>query len=240
MEDKCLRQRGHSLVVKRYPSKLDMRVRFPLPAPFNFYPTDQQTKHPMKKYINSILITTALGVFGVNAEVDCIALSQSVTLEVTADSSKVLEIVSKEVAAAPSCSCEIVKAAIKASEAESKTVAAIVEAAISAAPDQMRLISQCAIATAPDAIGDVQAVLAKLDPNSGDSGISSKSSKSSKAPAGEVAAEDWNPLDFPGDENSTVGPPPGTDGGSSILPPGPQIDAPPAVDPVTTPDPSSN
>ncbi len=28
------RQRGHSLVVKRYPSKLDMRVRFPLPAPF--------------------------------------------------------------------------------------------------------------------------------------------------------------------------------------------------------------
>ncbi|MDE0730581.1 MAG: hypothetical protein OSB36_06590, partial [Longimicrobiales bacterium] len=99
---------------------------------------------------------------------------------------------------------------------------------------------QCAIATAPDAIGDVQAVLAKLDPNSGDSGISSKSSKSSKAPAGEVAAEDWNPLDFPGDENSTVGPPPGTDGGSSILPPGPQIDAPPAVDPVTTPDPSSN
>ena len=28
-----LRKRGHSLVVKRYPSKLDMRVRFPLPAP---------------------------------------------------------------------------------------------------------------------------------------------------------------------------------------------------------------
>jgi hypothetical protein len=25
-------KRGHSLVVKRYPSKLDMRVRFPLPA----------------------------------------------------------------------------------------------------------------------------------------------------------------------------------------------------------------
>jgi len=179
----------------------------------------------MKKYINSILITTALGVFGVNAEVDCISLSQSVTLEISADNSKVLEIVSKEVAAAPSCSCEIVKAAIKASEAESKMVAAIVEAAISAAPDQMRLISQCAIATAPDAIGDVQAVLAKLDPNSGDSGISSKSSK---APADEVAAEYWNPLDFPG-----------TDGGSSIIPPGPQVEAPPTIDPpvVTSPGP---
>ena len=30
------RESGHSLVVKRYPSKLDMRVRFPLPAPFKF------------------------------------------------------------------------------------------------------------------------------------------------------------------------------------------------------------
>ena len=28
-----VRESGHSLVVKRYPSKLDMRVRFPLPAP---------------------------------------------------------------------------------------------------------------------------------------------------------------------------------------------------------------
>ncbi len=187
----------------------------------------------MKKYINSILITTALGVFGVNAEVDCISLSQSVTLEVTADSSKVLEIVSKEVAAAPSCSCEIVKAAIKASEAESKTVAAIVEAAISAAPDQMRLISQCAIATAPDAIGDVQAVLAKLDPNSA---VTIIKLKVARASSNGRAAKGWNPLDFPsGKTTPTVGPPPGTDGGRSELPPGGQTGAPPVIDiPVIT------
>ena len=211
----------------------------------------------MKKYINSILITTALGVFGVNAEVDCISLSQSVTLEVTADSSKVLEIVSKEVAAAPSCSCEIVKAAIKASEAESKTVAAIVEAAISAAPDQMRLISQCAIATAPDAIGDVQAVLAKLDPNSAVTIIKLKvarassngrarassngrarasSNRRARASSNRRAAKGWNPLDFPsGKTTPTMGPPSGTYGGASELPPGGQTGAPPVIDiPVIT------
>jgi hypothetical protein len=61
----------------------------------------------------------------------------------------------------------------------------------------MRLIAQCAIAAAPDALTDVQAVLAKLDPNSGEAGDSGKSAKGAKAPAGEVAAMP-NPLDFPG------------------------------------------
>ena len=37
-----LKESGHSLVVKRYPSKLDMRVRFPLPAP-NFKQQSDET-----------------------------------------------------------------------------------------------------------------------------------------------------------------------------------------------------
>lgn len=195
----------------------------------------------MKKYVNTILFTTAFGIAGASAEVDCAVLTQSVTLGVSTDKSLVLEITAKEIAAAPGCSCEIVKAAIKASEAESKMVAAIVEAAISAAPDQMRLISQCAIAMAPDAIGDIQAVVAKLDPNAGDSGTSSKSAKGAKVPADEVATEEWNPLDFPGDDTAVVGPRQGTDGGNSILRPGPQIESPPVINPpvVTDPDPST-
>ena len=44
---------------------------------------------------------------------------------------------------------------------------------------------------------EVQAVLAKLDPNRGESGDSAKSAKDAKAPVGEVAAMP-NPLDFPG------------------------------------------
>ena len=45
----------------------------------------------------------------------------------------------------------------------------------------MRIVSQRAIATMPDSITEVQALLARLDPNAGDSGYSSKSSKSSKS-----------------------------------------------------------
>lgn len=179
----------------------------------------------MKNHIHSILLTTALGVVGASAEVDCVALSQSVSLGVANDKSLVLEIVSKETAAAPGCACEIVKSAIKATKAENATVAAIVEAAITAAPDQMRLISQCAIAIAPDAISEIQAVLAKLDPNSGESVISSKSSK---APADEVASEDWNPLDIPGDKR---------EGPQPKLRPGPPTSVPPSLNPPSVTDP---
>lgn len=190
----------------------------------------------MKKLAKYILFTTALGASGLNAkEIDCLALSQSVATEVSADKSQVLEIVSNQVAAASGCACEIVKSAIKASDADATTVAAIVEAAISEAPDHMRLISQCAIAAAPDAIGAIQALLATLDPNSGDSAGSSKSGKSAKAAAmsdDEAAEVDWNPLDFPGDQISSV---PGLK-----IPSGPQgTYAPPIINPgfITDPNP---
>jgi hypothetical protein len=127
---------------------------------------------------------------------DCVAHTQSVRNTITADPSKVLQIVSTEVSAAPDCACELVKAAIEGSKANAETVAAIVEAASIAAPEQMRLVSQCAVAVAPDALSAVQAVLAKLDPNLGESGSSAKDSKDAK---GEVAAADapFNPLDLP-------------------------------------------
>jgi hypothetical protein len=150
-------------------------------------------------------------------------LSQSVNLEVSADKAKVIEIVSKHIAVAPECACEIVKTAIKASDADKMVVASIVEAAITSAPAHARIISQCAIATAPDAASEIQALLAKLDPNSGES---VDTSKSGKAPA-EVAEETFNPLDFPGDETSTVGPRVGTSGPFIYLPPGPPFNPPP-------------
>jgi hypothetical protein len=181
----------------------------------------------MKKIIFSALITASLGVLPSNAAVDCINLSLSVKNSVTAEPSKVLEIVSTEVAAAPDCACEVVKSAIENSKANIKTVAAIVEAAATAAPEQMRLVSQCAVAVAPDALAAVQAVIAKLDPNLGDSAKSSKSSKDSKAPAGEVASMP-NPLDFPG--QGPIGPTPGGPGGMPLIPQlPPVIIAPPDV-----------
>ena len=185
----------------------------------------------MKKFAKAILATTALGVIGGHAKDDCVAISQTVVVGISEDKSQLLEIISKEIAAAPNCACEIVKSAIKTSKADNKTVAAIVGAAVTAAPAQMRLISQCAIAVAPDAAAEIQSVLAKLDPNSGDSDASSKSAKSAKsAKAPEVAEEDWNPLDFPGGRDPIVGP--------RDLPPGFPISDPPIIIPPVVTDPN--
>jgi hypothetical protein len=132
---------------------------------------------------------------------DCSSVALAVGQRIRLDSSKILEVVESEVAANPACACEIVKISIKSSEADVAQVVGIVEAAINAAPDSMRIISQCAIATMPESIAEVQALLAKLDPNSGDDGYSSKSAKSAKGAKDQVAAIVApmvpNPLDLP-------------------------------------------
>lgn len=166
----------------------------------------------MKQTILFGAIASLMAMGMVSAEVDCLKLALTVKQSVANEQSKVLEIVSNEVSASPKCACEIVKAAIEGSQAEPKTVAAIVEAAANAAPDQMRLVAQCAVAVAPDALAEVQAVMAKLDPNKGES---VESSKSGKEPAGEVAAMP-NPLDFPG--QGPIGPMPGGPGGEPMFP----------------------
>lgn len=186
----------------------------------------------MKKNAGFIILSTALGLVSAHASVDCIALSLAVKNASAADRSGVLELVSREVAAAPGCACEIVKAAIEGSEANSKTVAAIVQTAATATPENMRLISQCAVAAAPDSLTEVQAVIALLDPNLGES-ANAASAKDSKAPAGEVAAMP-NPLDFPG--QGPVGPTKGGPGGAPLIPLRPPINViPPIVIPPGKP-----
>ena len=181
----------------------------------------------MKKTAFFVLFSASFGLLSANTAVDCIALSLSIKTAVAAEQSKVLEIVSNEVTTAPTCACEIVKAAIEGSNANVQTVAAIVETAATAAPGQMRLVSQCAVAVAPDALAAVQAVVAKLDPNLGDSGSSAKSSKSAKGEVAEVSSMP-NPLDFPG--QGPIGPTPGGPGGMPLIPQlPPVIIAPPDV-----------
>lgn len=136
----------------------------------------------------------------------CDSVALSVGQRVKLDPSMLLELVEREVAANESCACEIVKTAIAVSEADPELVASIAEVAIMASPQSMRMISQCAIAVVPEALGNVQALLARLDPGSGVSGYSSKysdSSKSAKDAKGiiiappEKAAALPNPLDLP-------------------------------------------
>lgn len=173
----------------------------------------------MKKTILFALISAILPLAAA-AEVDCLKLATTVKAAVSAEQDKVLEIVTKEITAAPGCACEVVKAAIEGSSAKPETVAAIVEAAVLAAPDQIRLIAQCAVAVAPDALANVQAVLAKFDPNSGEAHSAKGDAKSGKEAAGEVATMP-NPLDFPG--VGPIGPAPGEPGGMPLIPAFPPV-----------------
>ncbi len=180
----------------------------------------------MKMTIRFALLGAALGVISSTAafaEVDCTKLTQAVKQAIAADSAMTLQVVEKQISANPGCACEVVKAAIEGSNADAKLVASIVETAVTAAPQHLRLISQCAVAVAPDALANVQAVVAKLDPNSGES-APVKSSKDAKGvtPPPPVAA---NPLDFPGsgigDPPVRVGSNPGGPGGLPIIGGGP-------------------
>lgn len=111
---------------------------------------------------------------------ECPSISRSIEQSIKLEESRVLELVEREVSANPGCACEIVKTALKTTEAGIPLATSIVETAITASPENMRLISQCAIAAVPESITAVQALLAKLDPNSGNEGSRSKSAKSSK------------------------------------------------------------
>lgn len=113
-------------------------------------------------------------------DADCDSVAMSVEHRIRMDSSEVLQIVESEISANANCACEIVKTAIEASGADEALVADITEVAVTAAPGSMRMISQCAIAAMPEALPAVQAVLAKLDPNRGDSTHSAKDAKSGK------------------------------------------------------------
>lgn len=73
------------------------------------------------------------------------------------------------------------------------------ETAVTTAPEHLRLISQCAIAAAPEALAEVQALLAKLDPGSGESGKSAKGAKAAAVDAAQLKKPDEtapNPLDL--------------------------------------------
>ena len=166
---------------------------------------------------------------------DCVEVSVGVRHAVKADPARVLEIVEDRISASPGCACEIVKAAIEETSAEPELVATIVETAVMVAPEHMRLISQCAVAVAPDALSEVQAVMIRLEPSTGEPGYSGKSAKMGAIgrDPGTGVKPAWNPLNFPG---QGIGPGPGTWNPWIPIPPIPPIINPPIVEPpVGTP-----
>jgi hypothetical protein len=157
---------------------------------------------------------------GQQSSADCPSVAMSVEQRIKLDPSKVLEIVESEISANTNCACEIVKIAIKSSGADVSLVGDITEVAITAAPDSMRMISQCAIATMPEALSAVQAVLAKFDPNGGESNPNdAKSGKDAKATIASAVAPPVKP------------PPP-------LYPPLPPLPPPPVFPPPEVTDPN--
>ncbi len=137
------------------------------------------------------------------AAADCHAVALSVQQQTLLDPANRLALLEEEISANPGCACEIVKSAIRASGGSVSNVANIVEVAATAAPDMMRMISQCAIAEVPESLAEVQAVLARIEPNAGETAAgSSKSAKSAKSAKGAKVAAITppvppNPLDLP-------------------------------------------
>jgi hypothetical protein len=147
-------------------------------------------------------LTVALAPVALAEEANCYKVSETVSKAVIANPDDVLKIVERQASTNSTCICEVVKAAIVASEAERKLVGQIVAAAIEAAPDQMRTIANCAIAVAPDALPNIQAILAKYDPQSGESYAASEKGGYEKG------GYDKNPKDpiIPGVRNPLDGP----------------------------------
>jgi hypothetical protein len=177
----------------------------------------------MKLTIKFALLSAIFSIAAPSAQaatINCDQLIASVKSDVAASRSQVLAIVEKAVSENSSCSCEIVKAAIVSSEADAVTIASIVEVVALSNPEQMRLVAQCAVAVAPDSLQKVQAVLAKLDPGTGDSGLSGKETSAKSGKEGTEAPEALpNPLDFPTvGGNNIVGPTAGGPGGRPLLP----------------------
>jgi hypothetical protein len=190
----------------------------------------------MKMSVRFAMMSVTLGLLApatACAAVDCVKLALAVKHATATDPSATLQVIERVIAANPQCACEVVKAAIEGSKADVQLVAAMVQTAATVAPEQMRLISQCAVAVAPDSLPNVQAVMAKFDPNGGKPGSSAKSAK-----AGPLAQPTSNPLDFPGsgigDPPVKVGGNPGGPGGFPLLPFGPSIFVPPVINPPET------
>lgn len=152
------------------------------------------------KTILSVALLAAVVVVPSHAEkapaVDCSKMLSSFKTEVSSNQSFVLQLVERAVRENPSCACEIVKVAIQATNAESKLIASIVEVVGTSAPEQLRIAAQCAVAVAPDSLEAVQAVLAKLDPGTGNAKQGSEKGGTEKdSDSGDDLP---NPLDFPG------------------------------------------
>jgi hypothetical protein len=158
-------------MVKFQPSKLAMRVRFPLPAPSGCRPST---------HMNRLLIPAALLAIGNMAWADPagaetgggLPVIQTMRAEISARPSRVLIVVEDALTMHEQAACEIVKEAITSTRADARLVGEIVYTALKHAPAMSATIVECAMATAPQAAKEIEQamerVLGKVKAGSGE------------------------------------------------------------------------
>src|SRR5262245_24606565 len=143
-------------MVKFQPSKLAMRVRFPLPAP---------SVEPLNSSMNRLpivgLLVLILGLrsyasppaTGEKGDKEVLAILRA---DIAEKPSRVLIAVEDALTMNEQAACEIVKSAIEATKADARLVGEIVYTALKNAPGMAASISQCALNVRPEAVDQVK------------------------------------------------------------------------------------
>ena len=143
-------------MVKRQPSKLATRVRFPLPAPGTRKKTPELLMSPILKLriaraMSLCAILASTGGALADSKPQCDTIAKDVQASITKEPTKVLMIVEDALVINESCACEIVKTAIAASHANAAMVKQIVQTALAVAPKMAPIIMECSGSTAVEA-----------------------------------------------------------------------------------------
>lgn len=150
-------------MVKFQPSKLAMRVRFPLPAPSRGMPP-RQLILPMKHFSCLVLMLQFSGFAPAFAgpaakKSDCGPVIKALRSEIAARPSRVLIAVEDALTMNEQCACEIIKASIEATRADAKLVGQIVFTALQSAPGMSATIVECAVEAAPYAAEEIRSAM---------------------------------------------------------------------------------
>ncbi len=146
-------------MVKLQPSKLAMRVRFPLPAPIAD-PVILMIRLRFFFVFLSLLVWA--GVVGAQNETRCSEAQRELEAVIREYPEKAAENLANHARRRPDCAGSLVESAIAASQASDELVAQMVKAAVGVSPTKAVVIAERAIASAPSASDEVAIVVQEI------------------------------------------------------------------------------
>ena len=205
-------------MVKFQPSKLAMRVRFPLPAPC------------LQWSVASFLITImAAAPIRAAESAPCEPVVKKMRAAIAARPARLLLAVEDALAAGESCAGSIVAAAIEATRADERLLGDIVFTAVSAAPSMTAAIVEAAIGAAPASSATIKAAMEKA--------LGDEAATRSAAAAVPAPDPEPQPIAVPASDSGQSAPPVGKESvvaGKASVPLG-KAPVPEAIPPVEEP-----